>query len=110
MKLEDQMSELKGSAADAASFLGLLAQEHRLMILCRLVEGEASVNQLATILEVRATVISQHLAKLRAEGFVTARRDGTTIHYALADGRVRAFIELLYDTFCGPEARKGRAR
>ena len=32
--------------------------------------------------------MSQHLGVLRSAGLVTARRDGTTVYYSLADPRV----------------------
>ena len=50
--------------------------------------------------------LSQHLAKLREDGFVTTRREGQTIYYRIADPRVIRLIGALHDIFCNP--KKGR--
>ena len=39
--------------------------------------------------------MSQHLAVLRSAGLVTARRDGNTVYYRLADPRVLEACQLL---------------
>ena len=69
------------AADEASEFLKSIANNHRLMILCRLHGGEKSVGQLATLIGLRDSTVSQHLALLRREGIVAARRDGQTIWY-----------------------------
>lgn len=98
----DQSVDLGAGARAAAAFLRALGQEHRLVALCILAEGERSVGDLARMLGQRQPAVSQHLARLRAEGFVTARRDGTAIYYALARDEVRPVIDLVYELFCAP--------
>ena len=92
----DEISELAGSAEAAARLLKLLASEQRLLLLCRLVEGEASVGALAEHARLAQTAASQHLAKMRAEGLVATRREAQTIYYRLADP---AAVRVL-DTLC----------
>ncbi|MGE3839805.1 MAG: ArsR/SmtB family transcription factor, partial [Hyphomonadaceae bacterium] len=70
-------------AEEASQILKALASPRRLMIACRLSSGEATVGALAAGLGVRESVVSQHLAVLRRERLVSARRDGQSIHYAL---------------------------
>ena len=91
---------LKASAEDACALLKALANPHRLMIVCSLLEGERSVGSLAHSLGVRETVASQHLGLLRRDGVVAARRDGQTIFYSLQSGQARAVIETLSRLFC----------
>ena len=79
------------------------------MVLCRLVQGEMSVSELSEALDLRQPELSQHLARLRAEGLVTTRRQGTAIYYALEDRRVLPLIEVLYDLFCTPDGFAERA-
>lgn len=89
------------AAADEASdFLKSLASPVRLRILCRIADREGSVSELADALGVRQSVASQHLALLRKDGLVAARRDGQTIWYSLADPRVLRIIGVLQATFC----------
>ena len=92
----DELSELEDCSQSAARLLKLLASEQRLLLLCRLMEGEASVGVLAQHAKLAQSTASQHLAKMRAEGLVATRRDAQTIYYRLDDS---AAIQVL-DTLC----------
>jgi DNA-binding transcriptional ArsR family regulator len=95
------------TAADGASeLLKALANRHRLMIVCQLIDRERAVGELADALKLRDSTVSQHLALLRKDGVVGTRREGQTIFYALANPAARAIVEVLYRTFCAPPARK----
>ena len=93
---------LEASALEAEAFLRSLASRHRLMILCRLVDGEASVGELLQTLGLSQSNLSRHLALLREEGLVATRREGTVIHYRIASDRVRPFLAELQRLFCPP--------
>jgi DNA-binding transcriptional ArsR family regulator len=96
---------IMSSAADKASeLLKSLANRHRLLILCRLIEAEHSVGQLAAALDLRDSTVSQHLALLRKDGLVAARRDGQTMWYGIVSPPARRIVETLYDLFCSAEA------
>ncbi len=88
----------KSSAA--SDFLKALAHETRLLILCALLEGEKSVSELGAILEQRQATVSQHLARLRLDGFVNTRRDGKAIYYTIANDDVRTILTSVYTVFC----------
>jgi DNA-binding transcriptional ArsR family regulator len=91
---------LKDSADDACALLKALANPHRLMLVCSLIDGEQSVGALAEMLGVSKTLASQHLGLLRRDGVVATRRDGQTIYYGLQSGQARAVIETLSNLFC----------
>lgn len=93
-------SEMKASAASASGFLRSLANPHRLLILCQLVEGEKSVGQLEELLHLRQAHLSQLLARLRRDGLVKTRRDSRTIFYRLDSPEAVAVLEVLYGLFC----------
>ena len=93
------MAEAAGAASD---LLKTLASPHRLMIVCRLIEGEHSVGELAEALGLRASTVSQHLAVLRRERLVRARRDAQTIWYSIASEPARAVLETLFRHYCAP--------
>ncbi len=96
-----EMDVLEQRAGDAAQLLKLLANETRLLILCRLVaNGEMSVNAIVAAAGLGQSAISQHLAKLRDDNLVTTRRDGQTIHYRIADRNVARVIAVLKDIYC----------
>ncbi|MBN8847111.1 MULTISPECIES: metalloregulator ArsR/SmtB family transcription factor [unclassified Sphingomonas] len=101
MPLETPLAQLVRHAAHAASVLKLLANEQRLLILCRLTQGEFAVGQMVELCGQSQSSVSQHLGKLREGGLVKTRRDGTTIYYSLADDDVRKLIDMLCERF-GP--------
>lgn len=88
-------------APAAARMLKLLASEQRLLLLCRLVEGEASVGDLADHAKLAHSAASQHLAKMRAEELVATRREGQTIYYRLADPAAIRVLDTLFEIYRG---------
>lgn len=94
------LEDLRDKAAQAAGFLKMLASEQRLLLLCILLEGEASVGALALRSGAAQPNVSQHLAKLRGMGLVATRREGTTVYYRLADPTVEPIVAALYRRFC----------
>src|SRR4051812_33177513 len=100
MKLKPEAME---AAADQASeLLKSLANRHRLLILCQLVDGERSVGDLAAFLGARDSTVSQHLALLRKDGLVQARREAQTIYYAIASVSAQRVLETLFAIYCSP--------
>jgi DNA-binding transcriptional ArsR family regulator len=97
-----KIEQMQVAADRACELLKAMANRHRLMILCQLVERERSVGELAELLGIRDSGVSQHLALLRKDGLVTARRDGQTIWYSIASAEARTLLATLYDTFCTP--------
>lgn len=106
------IQEFEYNAEGAAALLKALASKARLMVLCHIVQGEKSVGEIAALTGLRMATVSQHLAVLRAERLVSARRDGTTIHYRLANPTARKLIGLLYRAYCADtlSGRKSRRR
>ena len=102
-KFDFDVDEMASSAREATNFLKSIAHEGRLMILCRLAEGECSVTELEQLLSARQAAVSQQLARLRLEGIVDARREGKSVYYSLSDDRIQTIIPVLYDMFCKPE-------
>lgn len=90
-------------AADAASLLKVLSNEHRLAILCLLAEGERSVSAMHEVVPLSQSALSQHLARLRHDGLVETRRESQAIYYSLADGPVERIMHVLHDIFCGAD-------
>lgn len=99
------------SAGDAASeLLKALANRHRLLMVCQLIERERSVSEIADTLGLRDSTVSQHLALLRRSGIVTARRDGQTIWYSIGNAPARAVVQALYSNYCTPPRGKTASR
>lgn len=90
---------LQDCAQGAARLLKLLASEQRLLLLCRLLEGESSVGELAAHARLAPSAASQHLAKMRAEGLVRTRREAQTIFYSLDDPAAVRVLKTLSEIY-----------
>jgi DNA-binding transcriptional ArsR family regulator len=91
---------LEQNAERAADLLAAMANPRRLMVLCKLVDGEKSVTALAESVGIGQSALSQHLAKLRDKGLVTTRRDAQTIYYGLSSDEVKGVLSTLYGLYC----------
>jgi DNA-binding transcriptional ArsR family regulator len=95
------MASFEAKAAEAASLLKLLANENRLLILCRLAQvREMSVNELAAAVGLSQSALSQHLAKMREDGLLATRREAQTVFYRLVDRNAGRLLKLLKSIYC----------
>lgn len=98
---EPNLTDFQKQATEVAAILRALANERRLMIVCKLVEwGEANVTTLAQAVGLSQSALSQHLAKMRDEKIVTTRRESQTIWYRIADPRIEQLFATLHGLFC----------
>lgn len=75
-----------------AEFLKALAHPSRLLLLEQLAGGERCVCALVADTELEQANISQHLAVLRAQGIVEARREGPRTIYRLKRPEIAAIL------------------
>jgi predicted transcriptional regulator len=71
-------------------FFRALADASRLRLLGILAERECSVEELATLLDLKSPTVSHHLSKLKELGLVRMRQEGTTHLYSLDEAALRA--------------------
>jgi len=104
MKTAEQtidLETLRAKAGEVADTLSALANDRRLLILCKLVEvGEATVGTLATEVGLSQSALSQHLARMREEGIVAFRREAQTIWYRIGDARIETLLSTLHRLYC----------
>jgi DNA-binding transcriptional ArsR family regulator len=87
----------------ASGFLKGMASPHRLAILCVLIEHKnCSVSTLIDATGIAQTSMSQHLAKLRAEGIIDFERDHRTLYYRITNKHTHDVMKVLYRAFCAP--------
>jgi ArsR family transcriptional regulator, virulence genes transcriptional regulator len=102
MKIEMDAKLLQENAENAAQLLTAMANQKRLMILCHLLDTEKSVGEIASLVDLGQSPLSQHLAKLRALGLVSSRRVGQSIRYRVASCNVEKVLKTLYGIYCMP--------
>lgn len=89
------MTDLKANAARMAQRLKVMSHAERLLMLCRMDEGEVSVNELVALTGLSQSAVSQHLALLRGEDVVSVRVDAQTRWYRLKDPIVSGLIHAM---------------
>lgn len=99
--METDFETLEQNALRASTLLKAMSNQHRLMILCQLVNGEKRVGELEQLIGLSQSALSQHLARLRRDHLVKTRRAAQTIYYSLAGPEASAVIQTLYGLYCG---------
>ncbi len=115
------MSEIASDppvAAVKAELFKAMAHPARIRALEVLAGGEQSVGELANLVGLEISALSQQLAVLRRAGVVATRREGNTVHYSLRDQKIAQMLALarqmivanlqqsraMLDTLTGPQA------
>lgn len=95
---------LQPRAGAAAALLKALSNPDRLLLLCRLVEGDCSVGALGDATGLGQPSLSQQLAVLRAERLVGTRRDGQRMVYSITSPEALAVLRTLHGLYCTPSS------
>jgi DNA-binding transcriptional ArsR family regulator len=74
-----------------------LGEPSRLQLMNLLFDGERTVGELVTASGLSLANVSKHLGILHQIGWVTRRKDGLNVVYALADERTFGLCELMCD-------------
>jgi DNA-binding transcriptional ArsR family regulator len=92
--------KMASAAQKASDLMKTLGHKDRLMVLCHRTSGEKSVGELASLLDIPQSPLSQHLARMRKESLVTTRREAQTIYYSIASGEAEQFVSLMHELYC----------
>ena len=91
---------LQQNAKRASRLLKALSNEHRLMVLCQLADGEKSVSEIERLVGLSQSALSQHLARLRRDELVRTRRQAQAIYYSLNGSDATRVIGTLHQMYC----------
>ena len=100
-------TQLEKNSTRASQLLKVMSNEKRLMILCNLLDGERSVQQLQEATGLGQSTVSQQLAVLRGERLVKHRREAQQVFYEIDSADAAAVLETLYRVYCGGEHPAG---
>jgi DNA-binding transcriptional ArsR family regulator len=92
--------EMIPASDKAAELMRSLSHPQRLLVLCALGGEEKSVAELREALGIDQVPMSQQLMRLRADGLVESRREGTTVYYRITRPEVLTVVEALHAAFC----------
>lgn len=93
---------LRKASGNACSLLNTLSNPDRLLLLCRLSQGELCVADLETE-TIKQPTLSQQLAILREERRVATRCQGKQIFYRLEGVEATAVMQVLFQLYCRTE-------
>ena len=93
-------NELRASADKASNLMKVMANADRLMLLCQLSQGEKSVGELESLLDIRQPTLSQQLTVLRESELVATRREGKSIFYRISSQAAMAVMQVLHQEIC----------
>jgi len=78
-----------------------MANQHRLMILCYLIEKPMNVSEIhEKIPAISQSALSQNLAMLKAHGIIDSNKYGLQNVYRIKDERIKKIIQALRETYC----------
>lgn len=96
----DTHEVMRRTAQGAADILHCLANGDRLLLMCRLTQGEANVAQLESEVGIHQPTLSQQLGVMRRLELVETRREGKQIFYRIEDERVLILLKTLCSLYC----------
>lgn len=92
---------MEENAKKIAALLKLLANEHRLMILCSLIKEPLSVSKIHEYTpSITASALSQHLIQMKAAGIIDSDKQGMNVIYKIKDNSVVELIGFLKEHYC----------
>lgn len=93
-------------APEVAAQLKLLSNPNRLMIACRLLDGEMSVGDIEQVLDIRQPTLSRELGHLRDADIISPRRQSKVVFYSLTNTPMQQLIEAICEASSGGQRRR----
>lgn len=92
---------MEEKAKRIAELLKLLSNEHRLLILCALIQGPLAVGKIhAFTPNITQSALSQHLAQLKMAGILDSEKQGMNVIYRIRDEKVVGLMAFLKERYC----------
>jgi ArsR family transcriptional regulator len=85
---------------DVSQVLKSLSHPVRLKVLCQVMDGERSVNELTVFCGISQSAMSQFLNRMKADGMLAARREGTHIYYSVANPDLVKLLKAIKEIYC----------
>jgi ArsR family transcriptional regulator len=85
---------------EVSQLLKILAHPDRLRILCRLLDGKATVGEITEFCDISQSATSQFLARMKTEGLLSSEREGSYVYYSIADRRLVQLLRSIRDSYC----------
>jgi DNA-binding transcriptional ArsR family regulator len=94
------MKEILEKCDEVSQALKSLAHPVRLKVLCQILEGDKTVNELTEFCEIPQSAMSQFLIRMKNEGVLESRKEGTRVFYQLADLKTKKLLKSIKEIYC----------
>ena len=92
---------MEEQAKKIAELLKILANEHRLLILCALIQGPLAVGEIHKYTpNIASSALSQHLNQMKTAGILSSEKLGMNVVYSIQDQRVILLIGSIKEHYC----------
>ena len=92
---------MEEKAKKIAELLKLLANEHRLLILCALIQEPMSVGKINEFTpNISTSALSQHLSQLKTAVILESDKQGMNVIYHIQDENVVGLMDFLKAHYC----------
>lgn len=103
---EKTTQDLAQNLKTVTQILKIMSNEHRLLILCVLIDSPLTVNEIQAKVEkmsgstISQSAISQHLTLLKARNMVLAQKKGQFVEYSILDTKIADLMSTLKSLYC----------
>ena len=94
------MKEILIKCDEVSQVLKSLSHPVRLKVLCEVLDSEKTVNELTEFCEIPQSAMSQFLLRMKNEGILISRKEGTFVYYALADQKIKKLLKAVKEIYC----------
>lgn len=91
---------MQKNAGKAEALLKQLANANRLLILCNILEGGRSVNDISQNIGLSQSAVSQHLASMKEAGIISHEKRGKLVYYNISSMETQTILSILYHMYC----------
>lgn len=92
---------MEDKAKYIANILKTMSNEHRLLLLCGLLEKKMTVTMLMDKTpNITQSAVSQHLSVLKECGLIDFEKNGREVIYFIKDNRIESLMNTLKNNFC----------
>ena len=89
-----------GKCDEVSGILKSLSHPVRLKVLCQVIDQERTVNELTEFCDISQSAMSQFLNRMRNEGILNSRKDGTYVYYGIQDPKLVKLLRAIKEIYC----------
>lgn len=89
-----------GKCEEISQVLKSLSHPVRLKVLCQIMDGEKTVNELTHFCGISQSAMSQFLGRMKSEGMLRSRKEATRVYYGVADEKLLRLLRSIKEAYC----------